>query len=236
MLSIRHGIACAVVLILFFSASGTSVWAQAPGSSSAGRAGSLAVQQDPFAEPDTIPRFALGPVVELKFRGGIGDFADGRSIGLSNGPTFGARAELRLNRTVTFVVRGSYARTEEKVEVGTGDATFAGETAHIEAAGELLLKGKASVPGYFIFGGGVRFVNPDAVVAGDATTARFTKEESTTESLIIAGVGLELGGRRRGVFRIEGRFTFSFPTEQVKFDTKSVATDFALGLAYLFRF
>ena len=234
MLSIRHGIACAVVLILFLSASGTSVWAQAPGSSSTGRAGSLAVQQDPFAEPDTIPRFALGPVVELKFRGGIGDFADGRSIGLSNGPTFGARAELRLNRTVTFVVRGSYARTEEKVEVSTGDATFAGEFTHIEAAGELLLKGKASVPGYFIFGGGVRFVNPDAEV--DATTSRFTTAESTTESLIIAGVGLELGGRRRGVFRIEGRFTFSFPTEQAKFETKSVATDFALGLAYLFRF
>ena len=234
MLSIRHAIACAVVLILFFSASGTSVWAQAPGSSSAGRAGSLAVQQDPFAEPDTIPRFALGPVVELKFRGGIGEFADGRSIGLSNGPTFGARAELRLNRTVTFVVRGSYARTEEKVVFSTGDAFFAGQTTHIEAAGELLLKGKASVPGYFIFGGGVRFVNPDAEV--DATTARFTTAESTTESLIIGGVGLELGGRRRGVFRIEGRFTFSFPTEQVEFETKSVATDFALGLAYLFRF
>lgn len=234
MLLTRHRIACAVVLILFFSASGTSVWAQAPGPSSAGRAGSLAVQQDPFAEPDTIPRFALGPVVELKFRGGLGELDATTSIGLSNGPTFGARAELRLNRTVTFVVRGSYARTEEKEE-SAGSAFFAGNMTHIETAGELLLKGRASVPGYFIFGGGVRFVNPDAVVAGDATTARSTKEESTTESLIIAGVGLELGGRRRGVFRIEGRFTFSFPTEQ-SFETKSVATDFALGLAYLFRF
>lgn len=191
--------------------------------------------QDPFAEPDSIPRFALGPIIELTFRGSLGKLADGTTIDLSNGPAFGARVEFRLSRTGTFVLRGSYARTEEKVELSGGGEVFGAKLTEIEGAAELLLKLKPTVPGYFIVGAGARYVDPDAVDPGDPTTARFTKEESSTEPLATAGLGLELGNRRRGAFRIEGRLYFAVPTSQ-EFDTKGVVTDFALGLSYVFRF
>lgn len=192
-------------------------------------------QDSPFDEPDTIPRLGIGPFLELTFRGGRGEI-DGlapQDVGLGNGPAFGGRIEYRLTPTGSIALTGSYARAEE--EIGTDDVRRARDLTIVNVAGELLLKMKESVPGFFIFGGGVRFVDPD-FDAGDGFLGG-RGGAAFSEPIVILGAGLEFLLGRRDALRPVARFYFSVPADQPEpLDARSFATDFALGFVYLHRF
>lgn len=193
-----------------------------------------------FEEPDTVPRFSIGPFVELSFRGLRGEFTEDRpgNIGLGNGPAFGARVEYRIGRTVSLGVAGSRARTEEKTETGgSSDALFFGDMTVYHVLGEVLFRVKPSVPGYFVLGGGMRFVDPDPFDPDDpGGTVRFTREDNYTEPLFTTGVGLEFTGGRRIAVRFDIRFYISLPADLAdNIDSNSLASDFALGGVLLYR-
>jgi hypothetical protein len=185
-----------------------------------------------FEERDTIPRFAVGAFVELDFRGSRGSDDSGRDISFGGAPAVGARLEYRLTGTLTAGALGSFTRLEERLE-GLSSRTVRPDKFTVwQFAGELLLRVKAGIPGYFVVGGGVRQVSPD----GDDPQAQSHNLESFTEPLGILGAGLEVGSTRRRAFRIDMRVHFVSPADQLRFETKSLETDWSLGLGFVFRF
>lgn len=191
-----------------------------------------------FEEPDTIPKFGLGPFIELTFRGSRGEVT-GRDVGLANGPAFGGRLEYRLTPTGTIAVLGSYGSTEEEQETSAGDAARFRDLTVIQVTGELLLRLKESVPGFFIVGAGSRFVDPDGAEAGSLGGPNGA---SYSEPLVVGGVGLEFLFSRKNALRAAGRFYLTVPGGEPGggvsggFESDGLATDFALGFTYLHRF
>lgn len=188
-----------------------------------------------FEEPDTIPRLAFGAFVEGNLRGKRADRdvpLTGRAeISFGNGPAFGIRGEYRLSGTVTFAARASYARMDEKIE-GEATSFTLGEFSQLQFAGELALKLKPRVPGYLILGGSARMVNSDR----DDQEAQWHSVETWTEPAGITGLGLELGSRRRTMFRFEFRVYFvSLGGDTENFTTNSLGIDYSLGLSLLYR-
>ncbi|UCC47292.1 MAG: hypothetical protein JSV41_07200 [Gemmatimonadota bacterium] len=183
-----------------------------------------------FEEPDTIPRFAFGPFVEANLRGKRADRED-TDISFGNGPAFGIRGEYRVSGTVTFGARASYARMGERVEGGATAFTL-GEFSQLQFVGELSLKLKPRVPGYLILGGGARIVDSDSA----EQAGQWHSVETWTEPVGMAGLGLELGSRRKSLFRLEFRVHFaSLGGDVGNFATNSLGTEYSLGLAFLYR-
>ena len=153
------------------------------------------------------------------------------NVDFSDGPAFGARLERRLGRTISLGVLGSYARSSEKFDAGGGNIIERGDLTLLNLAGELVFKVKPQVPGYFVFGGGARFVSPDE---GN----RFGRTDDYMEPMAVVGLGLEAFSRRIGVLRAYGRLYVTATADQGSGfgETNSMSTDFALGLNYLFRF
>ena len=182
-----------------------------------------------FDEPDTIPKWAVGPYIEAAFRGALGELVDGPTLDLSNGPAFGARVEYRVGAATALGLSGSYARSSEKFETASGDATTGGDLTIVNLVGEVLWRIKPSVPGYFVFGAGVRYSAPkeDDPLFGNA--------DSYTEPLGVIGLGIEPLRRRKGLLRLYLRLYIVATAEQPIASTSSLRTDVALGLAYLFR-
>lgn len=184
-----------------------------------------------FEEPDTIPRFAIGPSVEVLFRGKRGDLGSGTEISFGGGPAVGARLEFRVTRTLTIGAAGSWGRLDERQEgLGVRAARPNGLT-QLQFSGEFLMRVKPNVPGYFILGGGVRRIDAD----GNNPDDYFHDVSPFTEPLGIVGAGAELGSRRRRTVKLDLRLYLVSPAEQSRFQTKALATDFALGLGLMFR-
>ena len=154
-----------------------------------------------FEEADTIPRFAAGIFFDLTFRGSRGQTANGVKIDFTNSPSAGLRLEYRVTGTLTLGGFGSYTRVHEKLTTTSGDKVIG--TANfdiIQVGGELLLRVKPRIPGYFILGGGAQNVRP----VGD-DPAQVTGTESFTEPFGIVGAGYEFASTRRRAFRINFR-------------------------------
>ncbi len=181
-----------------------------------------------FDEPDTIPKLAVGPYIEATFRGALGELADGLTADLSNGAAFGARVEYRVGGATALGLSGSYARSSGKFETASG-ATTGGDLTLVNLVGEVLWRIKPSVPGYFVFGAGVRYSAPK----GDDPL--FGNADSYTEPLGVIGLGIEPLRRRKGLLRLYLRLYIVATAEQPIASTSSLRTDVALGLAYLFR-
>ncbi len=190
-----------------------------------------------FEEADTAPRLGVGGVIEVSFRGDRATLPNGSKIGFDNGPAFGARVEYRLTRTLTFGVLGTWARTEEKVtSVLTGDALFAGDFTVIQGVAELLVRVKPSVPGYFILGGGVSYVQPDPEDPDDSTTIRFSDDDSFTEPIVLLGAGLEFLIGHSGAVRPEARWYVSPPADlAADIDSDSIEIDFVLAFSFVYK-
>jgi hypothetical protein len=192
-----------------------------------------------FEEPDTIPRFAVGPFVEANFRGKRaerevpGEPAAGTSkVSFGNGPAYGVRGECRISGTVTFAATASYARMDEREESGGTAQSTQGNFSQFQFTGALALKLKPRVPGYVILGGGARIVDS----GGGEDRPEFHAADAWTEPLGLAGLGIELGSRRRYMFRLEFRFYFvSLGGDTETFATNSLGTEYSLGLAFLYR-
>lgn len=186
-----------------------------------------------FDEPDTVPPISLGAFVNLNFRGERG-VANETSVSFGNSASFGGRVDYRLTRTLGIGAVGSFARTNEKQQRGS-TAGFSSEDFWLIAfRGELLLKVKANVPGYFAIGGGARRVVPNA---DDPSTFQFTRLDSFTEAFGLVGAGLEFASTRRRAFRFDLRLFLISPAEEPRadFDTNSLELDFAAGLSFLYR-
>ncbi len=186
-----------------------------------------------FEEADTIPRLAVGPFVELDFRGTRGSLPepDGRRVSFGGAPAVGARVEYRVTGTLTAGILGSFARLQERLEAGSVRDIGSEKFTVFHFAGELLLRVKAGIPGYFVVGGGVRQAIPDA----DNPADQFHNIDSFSEPLGILGAGLEFGSTRRRAFRIDLRVRFISPADQLRFEAKSLETDFSLGLGFMLR-
>ncbi len=185
-----------------------------------------------FEEPDTTRLFAVGPLLEIDFRGGLGTVNQGAlDLDLSNGPFFGARFEFRATRTFWVGFRGSFGRTQEKFETGgTGrsDTALGREMSQIQGSGELYWRLKPQVPGYFLLGAGLRHTSTDAGDVG------FLDPNATfNEPFAVTGAGLDLVSKNRNIFRVELRLYFLSPEAKEGVDTGTLTTDFAVGLSYL---
>lgn len=188
-----------------------------------------------FEDPDTVPRFGIGPTGEITIRGTRGESPAGtRDISFGGGPLVGLRAEYRLTRTLSLDVSGGWARLDEKQESGRDRVLADDGFSQIQVAGELLLRVKPSIPGYFILGGGARLINPDE--ADDPNNdLRFHDRDSFTDVMGVLGVGLELGARRHRVFKLGLRLYFVSPAEQERFETNSLSVDLGIGGTFMFR-
>jgi hypothetical protein len=184
-----------------------------------------------FEEPDTIPRFAVGAFVEIDFRGARGTDVAGQEISFGDATAVGARLEYRLTGTLTAGALGSFSRVEEGLESAGGRIVRPDRFTVWQLAGELLLRVKAGIPGYFVMGGGARQVSSGS----DDPQAQSHNIESFTEPLGIFGAGLEVGSTRRRAFRVDMRVHFVSPADQLRFETKSLETDWSLGLGFMFR-
>lgn len=185
-----------------------------------------------FEEPDTVPRFSIGPSFEVVFRGQRGlDITGEAKISFGGGPPFGARLEYRLTRTLAIGAGGSWARLTERQELQNSKNVNPGRFTQWQGVGELMLKVKPNIPGYFIFGGGARHIVPD----GEAADQNLHNEDPFTDVMGILGAGIELGSRSRYVFKLDFRFYLVSPAEQERIDTKGMALDFAIGLGLMFR-
>ena len=184
-----------------------------------------------FEEEDTIPRFALGVTGEIVFRGSRGTTQDGESVSLSGGPAAGLRLEYRLTRTLEIAAAGSYARPKEKVDAGNRIVTSPDPFNMLQFSGELMLRVKPNIPGFFILGGGVRYTDP---VSSDPA-AQSHNVDSFTEPLGILGAGIAFGQRSSRVFKVDFRVYFVSPSQQLRIDTKSMEVDFAVDLEFLLR-
>jgi hypothetical protein len=182
-----------------------------------------------FEEPDTIPRFSIGPTIEVVFRGVSGVLRGGAGdVSFGGGPPVGARVDYRLTRTLAIGAAGSWARLNEKLETSTSISTGSGQFTQWQVSGELMLKVKPNIPGYFILGGGARRIIPD----GETT---YYDAEAFTDGIGILGAGVELGSRRSRVFKFDLRVYLVAPADQLEIETKSVSLDFALGLSVMLR-
>ena len=185
-----------------------------------------------FEEPDTVPHFSIGPSLEVVFRGQLGVSSDGDAkISFGGGPPVGARLEYRLTRTLTIGAGASWARLNEQQELQSSKNVNRGGFTQWQAVGELMLKVKPSVPGYFIFGGGARYIVPDS----DSAEQNLHNEDPFTDIMGLLGAGIELGSRSRRVFKLDFRFYLVSPAEQANIEVKSMALDFAIGLGFMFR-
>lgn len=190
-----------------------------------------------FEEPDTVPRFAVGPFVEANFRGKRAERElpgepVSSDISFGNGPAFGIRGEYRLSGTVTFAATASYARMDERMESAGSTSSTEGDFSQFRFTGALALKLKPQVPGYVILGGGARIVRSDA----DDQEVQWHSVETWTEPVGLAGLGIELGSRRDYMFRVEFRFYLVSPGgDRENFATNSLGTEFSLGLTFLYR-
>ncbi len=127
---------------------------------------------------------------------------------------------------------GSFARGDEKLERGTTQGFSSSEGFWIIAfSGELLLKVKQNVPGYFAIGGGARRVVSDS----DDPNTQFTRLDSFTEPFGLVGAGVQFASTRRRAFRVDLRLFLISPAEQPRIDTKSLELDFAAGLGFFYR-
>ena len=191
-----------------------------------------ATAQAQFEEPDTIPRFSVGPTFEVVFRGQRGTSISGDAkIAFGGGPPVGARLEYRLTRTLALGAGGSWARLNEQQELQSSKNVNPGGFTQWQGVGELMLKVKPNIPGYFTLGGGARYIVPD----GDLAEQNLHNEDPFTDIMGILGAGIELGSRTRRVFKLDFRFYLVSPAEQAQFNTKGMALDFAMGLSLLFR-
>jgi hypothetical protein len=188
-----------------------------------------------FEEPDTVPRFSIGAAVELVFRGkrGEGENPAGGTVSVSfgGGPALGLRAEYRITRTLSAGIAGSWASLNEQLKTATATSVSAEGFTQLQFTGELQFKVKPNIPGFFILGGGARYIDPRSSDPNDYVHTT----QSFTEPLGILGAGLETGGRTSRVFKLDLRVYFVAPSEQQSFETKSLAIDWALDLAFLFR-
>lgn len=185
-----------------------------------------------FEERDTVPRFSIGPSFEIVFRGkrARAPLAE-EDISFGGGPPVGARVEFRLTRTLAIGAGGSWARLNEKRETGLSKTVSSDGFTQWQGVGELLLKVKPNIPGYFIFGGGARHIVPDS----NETPDYRHNSEAFTDVMGILGAGVELGSRSSRVFKLDFRFYLVSPAEQTNIDVKSVSLDFAIGLGLMFR-
>jgi hypothetical protein len=169
----------------------------------------------------------LIPTLELNFRGERGQTTAGGAFEFGNGPAFGLRAHAWLTDLFGVSAHGSYARTghcEPDIDFCTQN-----EVTLWHGLGELTVRVKPGVPGYFLIGGGVTVVSPDA----DAAPAFRTS--SHVEPTLTAGAGLDLGLSRRAIVRLDLRLYFVIPKEQAGVEVSSTQTDFALGVGVGYR-
>jgi hypothetical protein len=187
--------------------------------------------QAQFEEEDTLPRVDVGIFFDLSFRGSRGE-AGTAKIGFSNSPSGGLRVDYRLTGTLTIGIFGSYSSPKEKWDLLSGEAIIIQSHSKIyQLAGELLLRIKPRIPGYFILGGGVQYVDPpddDTSLIGDAG--------SFTEPFGIAGAGYEFASTRRRAFRVNFRLHLINPSSQGNYQPKSISVDFVVGAAFILRF
>ncbi len=185
-----------------------------------------------FEEPDTVSPFSLGVFANLNFRGERGKLADQTSISFGNGLSVGGRVDYQLTRALGIGAISSFARGDEKLSRGTTQGFSGTEGLWIIAfSGELLLKVKQNVPGYFAIGGGARRVVPDS---NDPNT-QFTRTDSFTEPFGLVGAGVQFASTRRRAFRLDFRLFLIAPAEETDFDTKSLELDFAAGVGFFYR-
>ena len=185
-----------------------------------------------FEEEDTLPRWDAGITLGLNFRGTRGQTLGGVDVKLSNSPSAGLQLDYRLTGTLTFGAFGNYSRTTEKLS--SPDGTTLVGLAHfnvIQFGGELLLRIKPRIPGYFILGGGAEYVSAQ----GD-DPSQVTDADSFMEAFGIAGAGYEFASTRRRAFRINFRFYLINPSNQVNYVPKSIQVDFVVGAAFILRF
>ena len=181
-----------------------------------------------FEEPDTIPRFAVGATAEAVFRGKRGETPGGDDISFGGGPAFGVRLEYRLSPTLGIAAAGSYASPQETVGAGSNPDGFT----MLQFSGELMLRVKPNIPGFFILGGGARYTD----ASGSDPNSQWHNVTSFTDPMGIVGAGIELGRRQNRMFKIDFRLYLVAPSEQVAFETKSMEIDFGIDVALLFRF
>lgn len=185
-----------------------------------------------FEEPDTLPDFSVGVFGDFTFRGKRGETTGAGQVSFTSSPAAGLRFDFRLTQTLTLAAFGSYTRVQERVESATG-AVNIGEPHFdlISIGGELLVRVKPRIPGYFILGGGAQRVSP----TGDDPNLQLTTIENFTEAFGIAGIGYEFASTRKRAFRINLRFFLINPADQERYDPKSVEVDFMLGAAFILR-
>ena len=184
-----------------------------------------------FEEEDTIPRFAVGVTGEIVFRGSRGQTENGDDVSLGGGPAAGLRLEYRLTRTLEIAVAGSYARPSERVKISNTSRTSPDPFNMLQFSGELLLRVKPNIPGFFILGGGVRYTDP----VGSNPAEQRHNVDPFTEPLGILGAGIAFGQRSSRLFKVDFRLYFVSPSQQLRFDTKSVEVDFGVDLEFLLR-
>ncbi len=185
-----------------------------------------------FEEADTMPRFAAGIFFDLNFRGSRGQTVSGVKIDFTNSPAGGLRLDYRITGTLALGVFGSYTRVQEKLTDVSGDIIIG--TAHFnifQFGGELALRVKPQIPGYFLLGGGAQLVQP----AGD-DPAQITGTDSFTEPFGIVGAGYEFASTRKRAFRINFRLFLVNPSDQGGYEPKSIEVDFVVGAAFILRF
>lgn len=166
------------------------------------------------------------PTLELNFRGERGQRGND-PFEFGNGPAFGLRAHAWLTDVFGVTVQGSRARAphcQPLQGLCTPD-----EVTLWHGLGELAVRVKPGVPGYFLVGGGVTVVSPDA----DASDAFRT--ESHAEPTLTAGAGVDLRAGDRAIFRLDLRFYFVIPKDQNGLEMGSTQTDFAIGLGLGYR-
>lgn len=186
-----------------------------------------------FEEPDTVGRFGVGVFAELNFRGDRGTAGE-NTISFGGGPSIGPRLEFRATDQLTLAALGSYARVEERQEAPGGTRAVPDKITILQFGGELLLRVKPGIPGFFVLGGGIRRLDPEAE-PGNQT--QFTQAESFSEPYGAFGAGVELAPRRHTAFRLDLRLYFVSPNDDPNYDdTKSVEIDFAVGGGFVYKF
>jgi hypothetical protein len=185
-----------------------------------------------------LPHLAVGPFVELTWRGARGELpAPEGSVPdefrFGDGPAFGVRLHWWSTPTFGLAMQGSFGRASHCV---SGDVRFCthGQVSLWRGVAELTPKVKARVPGYFIAGGGVTWVDPD-----DDEEVRQLGfwAPAHAEITLTAGAGLDLRTGRRGAARVEFRWYVTLPQDQEELVPRmnSRQTDFAFGLGYVLR-
>lgn len=169
----------------------------------------------------------LIPTLELNFRGERGRFGGGGGFEFRNGPAIGLRAHAWLTDVFGLSAQGSYARTAHcRTDLGQCSDN---EVTLWHGLGELAVRVKPGVPGYFLIGGGVTVVSPDAD-AGD-----IFRTPSHAEPTLTAGAGLDFGLSERAIVRLDLRFYFVLPKDQTGIEMNSTQTDFAIGVGVGYR-